>query len=149
MKKILTEELILEKLLEEKELKEPGNIDTPEMQEIICEFYGSEIRHDWSNCNMYFTTVSTADGYELYLAAEDESSPYYDQDVYYYESDWFEKLHDCIVNGFMIHVDEHAMEDYGFEDAIAAVYEDYWRDMYHEVEGELMEEGYEWPEDEK
>jgi hypothetical protein len=97
---------------------------------------------------MFFTTISTADGYELYMATENESSPYFDQDVYYYESDWFEKLPDCIRDGYTIHVDEYAMDEYGYEDAIAEVYEDYWTDQKEEVENELIEEGYDWPKEE-
>ena len=107
--KLLTEDLILKKL-EEKGIAEPGEIDVPEMQERVLHYYDSEIKHDWGHANMYFTVMSTADGYEVYMATEDEQKPYFEQDVYYYESDWFEKLPDAIRDGLTIHVDEHYME---------------------------------------
>jgi len=143
-KKILTEDLILDKL-EEKGIAEPGSIDVPEMQERVLHYYDSEIKHDWGYANMYFTVMSTADGYEVYMATEDEQKPYFEQDVYYYESDWFEKLPDAIRDGLTIHVDEHYMEEYGYQDAITEVYEDYWNDQKEEVENELIEKGYDWP----
>jgi len=141
--KLLTEDLILEKM-EEKGIPEPNSIEVPEMQKIVLEYYDASIKHDWGHANMFFTTMSTADGYELYMATEDDTSPYFDQDVYYYDSEWFEKLPDCIRDGMTIHVDEYAMDEYGFEDAITDVYEDYWTDQKEEVENELIEEGYEW-----
>ena len=145
--KLLTEDLILKKL-EEKGIAQPGEIDVPEMQERVLHYYDSEIKHDYGYANMYFTVMSTADGYELYMATEDESKPYFEQDVYYYESDWFEKLPDAIRDGLTIHVDEHYMEEYGYQDAITEVYEDYWNDMKEEVENDLIEEGYDWPKEE-
>jgi len=107
-KKLLTEDIILKKL-EEKGIAEPRSIDVSEMQKIVLKYYDAEIKHDWSHANMYFCTMSTADGYELYMASEDESKPYFDQDIYYYDSDWFEKLPDCIRDGMTIHVDEFAI----------------------------------------
>ena len=147
-KKLLTEDLILDKL-EEKGVAMPGEIDIPEMQKIICEYYDAEIKHDWSSANMYFTVMSTADGYEIYFAGENESSPYFDSDIYYYESDWFEKLPDAIRDGYTIHVDEHYQDEYGYEDAIAEVYEDWWTDQKEEVENDLIEEGYDWAQEEE
>ena len=147
-KKLLTEDLILDKM-EEKGIADPGSIDVSEMQKIVLEYYDAEIKHDWSYANMYFTVMSTADGYELYFAGENESSPYFDNDIYYYESDWFEKLPDAIRDGLHIHVDEYAIDEYGYEDAITEVYEDYWTDQKEEIENELIEDGYEWAEEEK
>ena len=146
-KKLLTEDIILKKL-EEKGIAEPGEIDVPEMQKRVLNYYDSEIKHDWGHANMYFTVMSTADGYEVYMATEDDSKPYFEQDVYYYESDWFEKLPDAIRDGLTIHVDEHYMEEYNYQDAITEVYEDYWNDIKEEVENDLIEEGYDWPQEE-
>ena len=143
-KKILTGDLILEKL-EEKGIAKPESIDIPEMQEKVLEYYDSEISTDWGSVDMYFTVMSTADGYEVYLATENESNPYFDQDVYYYESDWFEKLPSCIQDGMTIHVDEHYMEECGYEDAITEIYETMYEEEYNEVENELLDDGYNWP----
>ena len=146
-KKLLTEDLILDKM-EQKGIPDPGSIDVSEMQKIVLEYYDAEIKHDWGYANMYFTVMSTADGYEVYMATEDEQKPYFEQDVYYYESDWFEKLPDAITDGLTIHVDEYYMEEYGYQDAITEVYEDYWNNMKEEVENDLIEEGYDWPQKE-
>ena len=142
-KKLLTEDLILEKL-EEKGIAELGSIDVPEMQKVVCKYYDADIIDDWGSASMYFTVLSTADGYELYMATENEQSPYFEEDVYYYESDWFEKLPNCIRDGLTIHVDEHYQDEYGYEDAITQVYEEYWDEMRNEVEDELLDEGYAW-----
>ena len=141
-KKLLTEDLILDKM-EEKGIAEPGSIDTPEMQEIVLDYYDAEIKTNWGTADMYFFEQSTADGYEIYIATENERNPYWDEDVYYYESEWLEKLPDCIKNGMTIQLDDHWHEDYQFEDAINECYEDYWNDKKEEVEEELIEEGYE------
>ena len=144
MSKILTEDLILKKL-EEKGVAQPGEIDVPEMQERVLHYYDSEIKHDYSYANMYFSVMSTADGYEVYMATEDEQKPYFEQDVYYYESDWFEKLPSCIQDGMTIHVDEYAQEECGYEDAITEVYETMYEEEYNEVENVLLDDGYYWP----
>tara|TARA_R110002020_G_scaffold196551_1_gene397553 strand:- start:932 stop:1381 length:450 start_codon:yes stop_codon:yes gene_type:complete len=146
MSKILTEDLILEKMFE-KGIKEPRTLDVLEAKDIVCEYYDTSIIHDWNRyANMYFYSSSTADGYEVWVATEDQDKPYFDQDVYYYESQWFEKLPDCIRDGMTIHIDEYSMDDYAFEDAIEEVYETYWNDIKEEIENELIEEGYVWEE---
>ncbi len=146
-KKILTEELIHERL-EAKGIVEPYGLETPEKLKIVCEYYDAEIKHDYSYANMYFSVMSTADGYEIYFAGENESSPYFDSDIYYYESDWFEKLPDAIQDGLTIHIDEHYMDEYGLQDAVTECYEEYYEAQYEEVEEELLEEGYEYEKDE-
>ena len=147
-KKLLTEDLILKKLFE-KGIKEPGTFDTEDVLDDLLEYYDSELRSDWGSANMYFTTMSTADGYELWLATEDEERPYFEQDVYYYESDWLEKLPQAIFDGLTIHLDEYHRDDYAFEDAINEVYDAYWNDQKQEIENELIDEGYEWDKDEE
>ncbi len=117
--------------------------------ELLLDHMGSSITHDYNdmfNCDYQLITENTADGYEVYMATEDERSPYIEQDLYYYESDWFEKLPQAIYDGLSIHVDEYNKEDYGYQDAIEEVYEEYWNDMKQEVENELIEEGYAYPE---
>ena len=147
-KKLLTEDLILEKLFK-KGIKEPGTFDIEDVLDDLLEYYDSELKSDWGSANMYFTTMSTADGYELWLATEDEERPYFEQDVYYYESDWLEKLPQAIFDGLTIHLDEYHRDDYAFEDAINEVYDTYWNDQKQEIENELIDEGYEWDKDEE
>ena len=144
--KKLTEELILEKL-EEKGVVYPRELDTEEAEKVVLEYYDAEIKTDWSNsCQMYFYTQTTADGYEVYMATEDERSPYIEQDLYYYESDWLEKLPQAIYDGLAIYIDEYNKDEYAYQDAIEEVYEEYWNDMKQEVEDQLIEDGYAYPE---
>lgn len=145
-KKILTEELILEKL-ENKGVAYPRDLDTEEAEKVVLEYYDAEIKTDWSNsCQMYFYTQTTADGYEVYMATEDERSPYIEQDLYYYESDWLEKLPQAIYDGLTIYIDEYNKDEYAYQDAIEEVYEEYWNDMKQDVEDQLIEDGYAYPE---
>lgn len=146
--KKLTEDLILQKL-DEKGVIYPRELDTEEAEKIVLKHYDAEIKTDWSgSCQIYFYTQTTADGYEVYMATEDERSPYIEQDLYYYESDWLEKLPQAIYDGLAIYIDEYNKDEYAYQDAIEEVYEEYWNDMKQEVENELIEEGYEWEKEE-
>ena len=147
--KKLTEELILEKL-EEKGVVYPRELDTEEAEKVVLEYYDAEIKTDWNgSCQLYFYTQTTADGYEVYMATEDDRSPYIEQDLYYYESDWLEKLPQAIYYGLAIYMDEYNKDGYAYQDAIEEVYEEYWSDMKQEVENELIEEGYEYEKNEE
>ena len=77
------------------------------------------------------------------MATEDERSPYYDQDLYYYENDLFEKLPDWIYSGYVIMVDSYLQDEYGFQDAIKDCYVHLYEEMEDEVKDELIDEGYE------
>jgi len=144
-KKLLTEDLILKKLFD-KGIREPGTFEIDDVLDDLLSHYGAEIRDDWGGSfNIWFYTESTTDGYEVYVATENETSPYIGEDVYYYENDWLEKLPNAIIDGLSIHLDNYHRDDYAFEDAINEVYDIYWNDMKEDVESELIEEGYSWP----
>jgi len=143
--KKLTEDLILQRL-DEKGVIYPRELDTEEAEKIVLKHYDAEITTEWNSCQLYFYTQTTADGYEVYMATEDDRSPYIEQDLYYYESDWLEKLPQAIYDGLCIYIDEYNKDEYAYQDAIEEVYEEYWNDMKQEVEDELIEEGYEYEE---
>jgi len=145
--KKLTEDLILQRL-DEKGVIYPRELDTEEAEKIVLKHYDAEITTEWNSCQLYFYTQTTADGYEVYMATEDDRSPYIEQDLYYYESDWLEKLPQAIYDGLCIYIDEYNKDEYAYQDAIEEVYEEYWSDMKQEVENELIEEGYEWEKEE-
>ena len=141
MKK-LTDELI------EKKLEDQGILHFEEMEhekklELVLDHYESEFTHDWQNYGFCFTTTETADGYELYMATADDRNPDFSYDIYYYDSQWFEKLSDVIIEGNRIQVDEYMMEEYGFQDAIDTTYCEFYNDKLKEIENELIEQGYE------
>jgi hypothetical protein len=87
--------------------------------------------------------MDTADGYELYMATADDRNPDFSYDVYYYDSQWFEKLSDVIIEGNRIQIDEYMMDEYGFKDAIDTTYEEFYNDKLKDIEDELIEQGYE------
>jgi len=138
----LTDELI------EKKLEDQGILHFEEMEherklQLVLDHYGSEFTHDWQNYGFCFTTTETADGYELYMATADDRSPDFSYDIYYYDSQWFEKLSDVIIEGNRIQIDEYMMDEYGFQDAIDTTYEEFYNDKLKDIEDELIEKGYE------
>jgi len=141
MKK-LTDELI-EKKLEDKGILHFEEMEHEKKLELVLDHYESEFTHDWQNYGFVFTTMDTADGYELYMATADDRNPDFSYDVYYYDSQWFEKLSDVIIEGNRIQIDEYMMDEYGFQDAIDTTYEEFYNDKIKDIEDELIEQGYE------
>ena len=145
-KKLLTDDLILSKMAEDHGTVPPEDIDTEDKYRKIQEHYDFSIDSKWKgHYDMQFYTETTADGYEVWVATEDERSPYIGEDLYYYDSDWLEKMPDAMTSGYNIYYDID-FDDYSFQDAVDNVYEEYFNDIKQEVEQELIEEGYEWKE---
>ncbi len=141
MSKKLTDELI------EKKLEDQGIFIAQEMEhdkklQLVLEHYDSEFTHEWNDYGFCFTTLETADGYELYMATADDRHPDFSYDIYYYDSQWFEKLSDVIIEGNKIQIDEYMMDEYGFQDAIDETYEEFYNDKLQDIENELIEQGY-------
>ena len=142
MKKI-TDELIDDKL-KEQGLLHVSDMDHDEMLVKLQAEYDFDIVNEWNKgAQMYFYPESTADGYEVYIASENESNPYISQDVYYYESDWFEKLPDAVYDGLTIYIEEYAMGESAFTYAVEELYEELYETKQTEIVNELKEEGYE------
>ncbi len=142
MKKI-TDKLIDDKL-KEQGLLHVSDMDHDEMLVKLQAEYDFDIIHDANKgAQIYFYSESTADGYEIYIASENDKNPYISQDVYYYESDWFEKLPDTIYDGLTIYIDKYAMVDPPFTDTLEEVYEEFYDMKQEEVISELKDEGYE------
>ena len=147
MSKILTEELIQERL-EDKGFSEPNGTHHEDRISKLEFEYNFNLVKDWQNCDAYFYTDSTADDYQVWVATESESRVNINEDVYYYEHEWFEKLADYLRDGCTIFVDSDSQDGYGFEEVIEAVYEELYMEKYEEIENELIDEGYEWPKSE-
>ena len=81
--------------------------------------------------DMQFYTETTADGYEVWVATEDDRSPYIGEDIYYYDNDWLEKMPDAMTNGYNIYYDID-FDDYSFQDKVEQVYEDYFNEIKSE-----------------
>jgi len=147
MSKILTEELILKRLAKDG-MTEPNEISQEDRISQLRNYYGFEIVTDWDKCDAYFYTDTTADGYEIWIATEQEGNVCINEDVYYYETEWFEKLADYLRDGCRVYVDSYSQDEYGFEEVIEALYEELYMDKYEEIEDQLKDEGYEYPESE-
>ena len=147
-KKLLTEELIQERL-EDKGWSVPHETHQEDRISQLRNYYGFEIVTDWDKCDAYFYTDTTADGYEIWIATEQEGNVCINEDVYYYETEWFEKLADYLRDGCRVYVDSYSQDEYGFEEVIEALYEELYMDKYEEIEDQLkFDEGYEYPESE-
>jgi len=124
MSKIITEELIQERL-EDKGVTVPHETSQGDKISKLELEYGFNIVNDWQGCDAYFYTDETRDGYQIWIASEQEGNVCINEDVYYYDTQWFEKL------------------EYGFEEVIEAMYEELYMESHEEIEIELRDEGYE------
>ncbi len=145
--KTLTEKLIQERL-EEKGWSVPHETNQEDKISKLKDEYDFNIVTDWQNCEAYFYTDETSDGYEIWIATEDERNVNINEDVYYYESGWFEKLADYLRDGCRVYIDQYYQDDYGFEEVIENMYDELYMEVHDEVVDELENEGYEYPESE-
>jgi hypothetical protein len=139
--KTLTEELIQERL-EDKGWSVPHETDQEDKISKLKHEYEFSIVNDWQNCDAYFYSDTTTDGYEVWIATEREDRININEDVYYYQSQWFEKLADYLRDGCMVYIDSYSQDEYEFEEIIEAMYEELYMEIHGEVEDELREEGY-------
>ena len=147
MSKTLTEELIHERL-KDNGVTEPNETSQEDRISKLEDKYGFEIVSNWDRCDAYFYSDETADGYSIWIATEQEGNVCINEDVYYYESQWFEKLADYLRDGCRVYVDSYSQDEYGFEEVIEVLYEEWYIESYEEIEDELVDEGYEWPKSE-
>tara|TARA_R110002167_G_scaffold85374_1_gene231526 strand:+ start:78 stop:524 length:447 start_codon:yes stop_codon:yes gene_type:complete len=145
MSKTLTEELILERL-KDKGVTVPNETSQTDRLGTVMTENGCSIVNDWqAGCDAFFYTETTADDYEVFVATTDERKVSVNEDVYYYTENWFEKLADYLRDGYTVYIDEYQQDEYGFEEVIEALYEEWYTEQYEEVEDELLDEGYEYP----
>jgi len=139
-KKILTEELIQERLAEKGWTED---LSYELMLKKVCDYYDTEITEDWDdNCDFFIYSESTADGYEVYIATTSPSSLSINEDVYYYDSDLAGVLEDALCEGGKIYVD-YLYDDY-VKEAAESAYDYLYDRLIEETENELIDEGYEY-----
>tara|TARA_R100001463_G_scaffold66648_2_gene120254 strand:+ start:203 stop:652 length:450 start_codon:yes stop_codon:yes gene_type:complete len=146
IKKIITEEII-DKRLEAHGVK--FDIEHDEALKAIQDHFEFELVDNWNGTPDYsIYTENTADGYEVWVATSgDGRNVCICEDVHYYENDLADKLVEAMTDyNEQIYVDD--LDSYYVQDAVTAAYEEYVNDMKQEVENELIEEGYEYPESE-
>jgi hypothetical protein len=144
MSKILTDELI------EQKLKEKGismyNGDDNALAKLQ-DYYEFELTDSYNRTPDYsIFAETTADGYEVWVATSgDGRNICINEDVYYYENDLGDALYNAMLDyNEIIYVDD--LEAYYVQDAIEMAWEAFITEMIDEVENELIEEGYELPE---
>ena len=143
MSKILTDELI-EARLRKINVLEKEELDHDQMLKAITDHFEFKITDDWPyQPDIMFYSETTADGYEVWIATDNERNPSVNEDIYYYDNDWLEKMPDAMIDGATIYYDNLNDEDYAFQEVVEEVYDDYYNDKKQEIENELIEEGYE------
>ena len=143
-RKILTDSL-LEELLAQDRVTLPEETSYDVQLDKIQSHFDFTITDNWSrNPDIMFYTETTADGYEVWIATNDDQRPSVNEDIYYYESDWLEKMQDAMTDGNNIYFQELNDDNYNFEDVILNVYEEYYNDKKQELEEKLIDDGYEY-----
>ena len=106
MSKILTDELI-ETRLRKINVLEREDLDHDYMLKTIANHFDFKITSDWPNQpDMMFYTENTADGYEVWIATDNDRNPNVNEDIYYYDNDWLEKMADAMIDGASIYYDQ-------------------------------------------
>ncbi len=146
MNKILTNELIEKKLKEKYSFIEDLDQDT--MLDILQNEYEFKLTDEWNRSPDYsIYAETTADGYEVWIATPgDGSNVCVGEDVHYYDGELSERLQEAMTDyNELIYVDD--LEAYYVEDAIVSLYQDLYEEKQDEITNELIEQGYEWPEE--
>lgn len=148
MNKILTDELIEQKIKEKYEYPEDPDQDV--MLEILQDEYEFKLTDEWSREPDYsIYAESTADGYEVWVATYgDGRNVCINEDVHYYESDLSDKLQEAMVDQCeLIYVDD--LEADYVENAIMYAYQNLYEEKEEEITNELIDQGYKYADEEE
>ena len=145
MSKILTDELI-EQTLADQGWQDVNEADQDWQKKMVLDYYGVEFTDRFNNnCGYYIYCETTKDGYEVWVATEDMGNVCISEDVYYYDSDLHQALADAIRDELSpIYLDDTEADFVDY--AISEIYEYLYDRKLKEVESELEDQGYEWPE---
>tara|TARA_R110000744_G_scaffold18541_1_gene49758 strand:+ start:49 stop:489 length:441 start_codon:yes stop_codon:yes gene_type:complete len=144
MKKKITTKL-LSQILEDKGLTVLHETTYEDQLTKVLEEYGAEIDMVYppGDYDALFYSETTTDGYEVYVATDDaNSSPLINEDIYYYESDWFEKIKDFITDGYIIYIEAEYIENYALQEIIGEMYTEIYEEEYEKTKDVLLDEGY-------
>ena len=146
--KLKLDEELVRQLLAEDNVTEADDTNPDIMLERIKDHFDFQITDGWEkNSDMMFYTETTSDGYEVWIATDDDRHPSINEDVYYYESDWLEKMQDAMIDGSNIYFQELEDDNYEFQEVVHNVYEEYYNDKREELIEKLIDDGYEWEEE--
>ena len=148
-KKLITDELINE-MLEAKGFGEKQINDEDLAKEAVLKHFSVELTDDYSgNADFYIYEESTADGYSVFVATDDQNVVNVNENVYYYDSDLSGALVDFMKysNGSEDYPDIIFVDDLNqqfIDDAIVQLFEYLAERFEEEVIDELTSEGYEY-----
>ena len=146
--KLKLDEELLCQLLSEDDVTEVDETNQDIMLERIKDHFEFEITDGWDKKHdIMFYTETTADGYEVWVATDDDRRPSINEDIYYYESDWLEKMEDAMTDGSTIYFQDLENDNYEFQEVVYNVYEEYYNDKRQELIEKLIDDGYEWEEE--
>jgi len=133
--KFITDELITQRMTEKGWIE---GCDDEHARKQVLEHYECEITDQWQNPDFSIYEESTADGYSVWIATDDDKHINVNEDVYYYENELHDVLYDAIPDYNNIYCD-----NYDFvEDAITRHYEDLLCRIEDQIVDELLDEGY-------
>ena len=133
--KFITDELITQRM-ESKGWIE-GCDDEHARNQVLAHFE-CEITDQWQNPDFSIYEESTADGYSIWIATDDDKRINVNEDVYYYDGELPDVLYEAIPDYNRIYCDdEHVIED-----AITRHYEYLLCRIEDEIVDELLGEGY-------
>ena len=146
-KKLITDELINERL-EAKGFGEKQINDEDLAKESVLKHLSVEIIDNYSsNADFYMYEESTADGYSVFVATDDQNVVNVNENVYYYDSDLSGALVDFMKysNGDeedpeVVYVDD--LNQQFIDDAIVQLFEYLAERFEEEIIDELTDEGY-------
>jgi hypothetical protein len=142
--KLKLDEELVRQLLSEDNVTEADDTNEDIMLERIKNHFDFEITDGWAKNP---DTETTSDGYEVWVATDDEARVSINEDIYYYESDWLEKMPDAMTDGMTIYFQELEDDNYEFQEVVHNVYEEYYNDKRQELIEKLIDDGYEWEEE--
>ena len=146
--KLKLDEELVRQLLSEDNVTEADDTNPDIMMERIKGHFDFTIKDGWEkNADIMFYTETTSDGYEVWIATDDDRHPSINEDVYYYESDWLEKMEDAMTDGSTIYFQDLENDNYEFQEVVYNVYEEYYNDKRQELIEKLIDDGYEWEEE--
>ncbi len=133
--KFITDQVITSKMAEKGWIE---GCDDEHAKNQVLSYYECEITDQWQNPDFSVYEESTADGYSVWIATDDDKHINVSEDVYYYENELTDVLYDAIPDYNNIYCD-----NYDFvEDAITRHYEDLLCRIEEEIVDELLDEGY-------
>ena len=133
--KFITDELITLRMTEKGWIE---GCDDEHAKKQVLAHYDCEITDQWQNPDFSIYEESTADGYSIWIATDDDKRINVNEDVYYYDGELPDVLYEAIPDYNRIYCDdEHVIED-----AITRHYEDILCRIEDDVVDELLDEGY-------